>query len=130
MVAGLRMVVVGVTVGEGGKTNRVREGSAERGYFESGVSVGNAMLLCSPWSLSGGGACFREKCFRRRGDGLLSWTAIGVLGEGGTGGSVPRGRGRRLAFPGAILKLRLAGGRDTLKESLVTGERRAREPAM
>ena len=127
MVAGLRMTVVGVTVGEGGKTNKVCEGSAETGYFEGGESVGNAMLLGSPWSLSGGGACFRVKCLRRRGDGLLSCTATGVLGEEGTGGSVPRGRGRRLPFPGAILKLRLAGARDTLKESLVTGG--AYEPA-
>lgn len=115
------MAVVGVTVGEGGKTNKVCEG-----YFEGGESVGNAMVLGSPRSLSGGGVCFREKCFRRRGDDLLSSTATGVLGEEGTGGSVPRGRGRRLPFPGAILGLRLAGARDTLKESLVTeggGER-------
>lgn len=120
MVAGVRMAVAAVTVGEGGKTNKVCEGSAETGYFEGGMLVGNATLLGSPWSLSGGGACFRDKCLRRRGDSLLSCTAIGVTGEGGTGGRIPRGGGRRLPFPGAILKLRLAGGRDTLKESLVT----------
>lgn len=121
MVAGVRMAVACVTVGEGGKTNKVCEGSAETGYFEGSALVGNAMLLGSPWSLSGGGACFRDRCFRRRGDSLLSCTAIGVMGEGGTGGSVPSGGARRLPFPGAVLRLRLAGGRGTLKESLVTG---------
>jgi len=135
MVAGVRMAVDAVTVGEGGKTNKVCEGSAETEYFEGGMLVGNAMLLGSPWSLSGGGACFRDKCFRRRGDSLLSCAAIGVTGEGGTGGSVPKGRGRRLPLPGAILKLRLAGGRDMLKESLVTcaeggAEKCAYEPAL
>lgn len=91
------------------------------GNFEGNVSVGNAMLLGSPWSLSGGGTCFRDKCFRRRGGGLVSCTAIGVTGDGGTGGSVASTDARRLPFPGAVLKLRMGGGRGRLKESLVTG---------
>ena len=41
MVEGVRMVAFGVTVGEGGKTNKVWE----TGCFEGNVPVGNAMLL-------------------------------------------------------------------------------------
>jgi len=116
------MEAIGVTVGEGGKTNSVCEGNAEMGgYFDGDVLVGNAMLLRLSCSLSGGGTCFRDRCFRRRGDGLLSCTATGVTGEGGTGGSAPSEGARRLPFPGAILKCRPAGTRDTLKESLETG---------
>ena len=105
MVAGLRIEAACATVGEGGKTNSVCEGSAETGgYFECDGLVGNAMLLKSSWSLSGGGTCFRDRCFRRRGDGLLSCAATGVMGEGGTGGRVPSEGARRLPLPGAILK--------------------------
>lgn len=124
IVDGVRMAVaVAVTVGEGGKTKRVWDGVADTGSLGGVVLVGKAIWLVSPWSLSGGGACFRERSLRRgRGDSRLSWTAIGVIGEGGTGGRIPRGGGRRLAFPGATLNDTFVGGnRGALNESFVGG---------